>query len=780
MLIKRPVVVLFLAVLLCFLAAVSWIPDRMVQKYAVLDSSLADTDTVEGSIQGTVVKETYSGTTYRILIKDVQIILEDAEVFTSNLMVYSDKEAGCLAGDSLYAKGTISEFASPENPGQFSLKKYYLSQNVYYCCRADVIHIDKTHGKYEEYLEGCKRRLELVYDNHLSDKDAGVVKSMVLGEQGELNEDIRSMYQSTGISHILAISGLHISVIGLFIYGILKRLWLPRTAATAMAIFALYSYMLMTGAGVATKRAVIMMCMFFISRIVGRTYDLVSALAFSAFLLFLQTPYVIFQPGFLLSFGAILGASVLTPSLQSALGTGKNTGSKTGDTHQDTLSGNFLPAGYAIHAGRYIKEYCVNMLLGSLGIQLMILPVLAFSYYEVPLYGVFLNLLVLPFMGLLLVAAVVGGVLGCLYLPLGGMMEVPVHIILLWYEKAASFFLSLPGNLLVTGQPAPWQIAVYYGALCLFVGTVNKQRLSTKKAWAAGSACKGSMRASLLFLLPLCFIFLPWHYRGLKVTFLSVGQGDGIVMRSESGTVYMIDGGSSSESSLEKYCLTPYLLSQGISCVDYAIVTHPDMDHISGLMDIIGKSDRGGVQIKTLVLPEISFQDTAYEQLELLAKEQGVEISYIQKGDSIIDGRLSLTCLHPEKNMITEDRNAYSATLRLCYGEVFMLFTGDLPSEEEAGVMEEWVRLAEGGQNRCNVLKVAHHGSKYSSSEEFLACIRPELSVISCGRKNRYGHPHREVLLRLRKAGSVIAATPDYGAITVYTDGKTLRVETFR
>lgn len=775
MLIKRPMVVLFLAVLSCFLAAVSWFPDRMIRKYAVLDSWLADADTVDGSIQGIVVKETYSGTMYRILIKGVKIILEDAEISTSNLMVYSDNEAGCLAGDTLYAKGTISEFASPDNPGQFSMKKYYLSQNVYYCCRADTIQADRTHGKFAEYLEGCKRRLEKVYDTHLSPKDAGVVKSMVLGERDALDEDIRSMYQSAGISHILAISGLHISVIGLLLYGIPERLGFSRTAATAMAVFALYAYMLMTGAGVATKRAVIMMCMLFVSRIVCRTYDLLSALAFSALLLFLQAPYMIFQPGFLLSFGAVFGAGVLKPALQSALGTGMEKGSGTGDAPFRALPEKFTPAGGVVCAGRYIKEYCINMLLGSLGIQLMILPVLAYAYYEVPMYGIFLNLLVLPFMGLLLVAAVTGGVLGCLYLPSGAVMGLPVHFILLWYEKASSFFLSLPGNLVVTGTPKLWQAAVYYGALCLFVGSVKKKTIPTGRPPG-----REAVRASLIFLLPLIVIFLPIHYRGLQVTFLSVGQGDGIVMRSERGTVYMIDGGSSSESNLEKYCLTPYLLSQGISCVDYAIVTHPDMDHISGLSAVIGKSDRGGVRIKTLVLPRISFRDEAYEQLKLLAEEHRVEVRYIQKGDRITDGRLSLTCLHPGEKMETGDRNAYSATLRLCYGEVSMLFTGDLPSEEEPGVMEEWVRQAGEGQNRCNVLKVAHHGSKYSSSEEFLECIRPELSVISCGRKNRYGHPHGEVLLRLEAAGSVIAATPDHGAITVYTDGKTLGVETFR
>lgn len=744
----------------------------MIHRYAVLDSLLADADAVEADIQGTVVKETYSGSTYRILIKDVRMILKDAEFSALNLIIYSDNKTGCLAGDLLYAWGAVSEFDPPDNPGQFSLKKYYLSQNVYYCCRADEIHVDRTHKKYVECLDGCRKRLELVYETHLSHDDAGVVKSLVLGEQGELDEDIRKLYQSAGISHILAISGLHISVIGLFVYGILERLRLPRAAAAVMASLVLYSYMLMIGAGAATKRAVLMMCIFFISRIVYRTYDLLSALAFSALVLFLQAPYVIFQSGFLLSFGAILGAGVLKPSLESALGMGSKTASETGSTYPGAMQGNI------IHAVRYMKEYCINMLLGSMSIQLMLLPVMAFTYYQVPMYGVFLNLLVLPFMGLLLAAALMGGLLGCLYLPLGKVMALPVHVILQWYEKAASFFLGLPGNLCVTGQPKLWQLAVYYGALCLFVGSVNGNTIH--KANIIRLERKRAKRAGLIFLFPLCVIFLPLHYRGLQVTFLSVGQGDGIVMRSESGNVYMIDGGSSSESNLEKYCLTPYLLSQGISCVDYAIVTHPDMDHISGLVDIIGKSDRGGIQIKALVLPKISFQDTAYEQLELLAYEHGVEIRYIQRGDSITDGRLSLTCLHPGKNMVTGDRNAYSTALRLCYGEVSMLFTGDLPAEEEAGVMEEWKRLEQGEQNRCNVLKVAHHGSKYSSSEEFLSCIRPELSVISCGRKNRYGHPHREVLLRLEEAGSLIASTFENGAVTVYTDGKTLRSETFR
>ena len=119
MLIKRPMVVLFLAVLSCFLGAVSWIPDRMIRRYAVLDSLPADADTVEADIQGTVVKETYSGSTYRILIKDVRMILKDAEFSALNLIIYSDNKTGCLAGDLLYAGGAVSEFDPPDNPGQF-------------------------------------------------------------------------------------------------------------------------------------------------------------------------------------------------------------------------------------------------------------------------------------------------------------------------------------------------------------------------------------------------------------------------------------------------------------------------------------------------------------------------------------------------------------------------------------------------------------------------------------------------------------------------------------
>ena len=744
-----------------------------MERYAVLDSYLQDADTVTGNIKGTVMKQTFSGTSYRILLKDVKIFIEHTEVFTSNLIVYFSNEVMCHAGDCLEAEGMVQEIASPENPGQFSMKSYYLSQNVYYSCTADRIRVVNQHKKYMEYIEACKKRLQAVYETHLSQEDASVILAMVLGEQGGLADETRDLYQNVGISHILAISGLHISVIGLFFYGILDRLYLPRAVSSGITMLVLYAYMLMTGAGVATKRAVLMMCLFFISKIVCRTYDLLSALAFSALFLFVQAPYVIFQSGFLLSFSAILGVSVLKPALQSALGSAAEvTEEEKRRRHRDKKerrANKRLPSLHAV--GSYIEESVINLLFASLGIQLMICPVLAFTSYRIPLYGIFLNLLVLPFMSMLLIFAVSGGILGCLYLPLGAVMTVPVHGILQWYEKAASFFFKLPGNLYVTGQPAIWQMVLYYTALCFFAGSVYIRGMKEKN--------KENMKISLLFLLPLCVIFLPVHYRGLQVAFLSVGQGDGIVMRAESGTVYMIDGGSST-GNLEKYCLTPYLLSQGISCIDYAIVTHPDEDHVSGLKDIIKKSGTGGVSIKTLILPKISFRDEAYEQMETLANENNVKIQYMQKGDRLTDGRLSLFCLHPEKDIVTDDRNVYSTTLYLSYGEISMLFTGDLPKEEEEGVLEEWKKVTGGGQKGCGVLKVAHHGSKYSTGKEFLDMLRPSFSVISYGRKNRYGHPHKELVSRLEEAGSVIAGTADYGAVTVYTDGKTLTVETFR
>jgi competence protein ComEC len=268
------------------------------------------------------------------------------------------------------------------------------------------------------------------------------------------------------------------------------------------------------------------------------------------------------------------------------------------------------------------------------------------------------------------------------------------------------------------------------------------------------------------------------------------------------GTTYLIDGGSSDVSQVGRYRIEPYLKANGIQCLDYAIVTHMDYDHISGLKEIIedmaenpdnGSSKavyNGYIRICNLILPDILKKEEAYIELVNSALDKGINVMYIRKGDTITDGEVKLTCLNPAPDYNYSSENAYSTVLSISYKKFDLLLTGDLEEAGEKMVLEllkSYIQKpAITAENKkyqglpfasdYDILKVAHHGSKNSTPEAFLNVIKPEVSIISCGKNNRYGHPAPQLLKRLQEAGSAIINTSQSGAVTIKTDGEKMEV----
>jgi len=251
----------------------------------------------------------------------------------------------------------------------------------------------------------------------------------------------------------------------------------------------------------------------------------------------------------------------------------------------------------------------------------------------------------------------------------------------------------------------------------------------------------------------------------LDITMLDVGQGDGIYLRGPKGTTYFIDGGSSDESGLGKYCIEPFLESQGTGELDYVFITHGDSDHYSGIEEMLGRQDVG-VHIRNLVLPSLYKQDQDLLTLARTAQASGVQVLMINDGDCLKEGAFSITCLQPSVNDKKLTGNAASMVLEVEYGEFSMLCTGDVEGEGE----ENLLKKVKGKD--YDVLKVAHHGSKNSTSKQFLELCTPDIALISAGRDNPYGHPHEELLKRLEYAGCKIYNTQENGAIMLETDGK--------
>ena len=261
----------------------------------------------------------------------------------------------------------------------------------------------------------------------------------------------------------------------------------------------------------------------------------------------------------------------------------------------------------------------------------------------------------------------------------------------------------------------------------------------------------------------LVFLFTPVS-QGMKLTVLDVGQGDGIYLHTDSGYDIFIDGGSTNVQSVGKYRILPYLKSNGVKEIDYWFVSHTDLDHISGLLEIFDE----GYRIRNLVLFRGMMRDESYEKLVSLAKEHGTEICMMSRKDTLFSGSAKITAISPEYHVGDEQRSEISTdkngeSLVLLYEEkgFSVLFTGDIGEEQEKQILK-W-----GGINDIDFYKAAHHGSKYSNTKSFLDAVSPRISVISCAEKNRYGHPGRAAVENIRDTGSALFYTMEGGQITV-------------
>ena len=696
-----------------------------------------------GEIAG-VVKKSWGNSYY---LKDNQVTLLDKGTYLVEEILLNTKDNNeYLVGNKITVSGTIQKFSINTNPGGFNEELYYKIQNIDYKLKAEEITIiDSTYSKFHNILNVIKAELAKVYETVLPDKEAGAIMAMVLGEKYLLDDEIKELYQENGISHILAISGLHISIVGAAIYFLLKRLKLGLLASTILSIGFVYSYGIFTNFSVSTNRAVVMYIVMVTAKLIGKTFDLLSALSLSAFLILIQNPMEIFNLGFILSFGAVLGIALILPCLDSLLPT---------------------------------KKSVVKSIYVSISAQVFTLPFLLYYFYQLPLYSIIINLIMLPLTSLLITISLAAGIGGLIYLPLGVFLSGGAKYILGFYELVCRIGSSLPRNLITIGRPDTFRIIIYLLMVLAFIYVARKYE---KKKFL------------IILVIAMVILVSPKTREGLSITMLDVGQGEAIIIETQSGSNILIDGGSSSVNQVGIYRIKPYLLYKGIDRLDYAIVTHTDMDHVSGILEIIGDKD---IAIEHLVLPEISEKDEVYQRLENLARENEIYLEYIVAGDEFLEGDFYMSVLHPPVGYKSASNNDNSTVLSIKYGEFDMLLTGDIESKGEQElisylnrdnyingksdlVYKNVIKEKLSMQTEYDVLKVAHHGSKHSTTEEFLQIIQPEVSLISCGKNNRYGHPHIEVVNGLKEINSRIYGTYDAGAITITTDGEIYYIEKY-
>lgn len=623
-----------------------------------------------------------------------------------NLICEYEKDAPSI-GSYVKLSAKFGCFRSATNPGEFDSAKYYHSIGIAGKLRnAIVLEESFDYSAWQEKLFELRQYFRARLYRIFPQKEASVMTAMLLGDKGDLDEETKRLYQENGIIHILSISGLHITIIGMSIYKLLRRMGVPVWVAAIAGSSILLLYGVMTGMSISACRAIGMFLVKMLAEMVGRTYDMLTAMGIMAAGMVGGNWCYLQNAGFLLSYGAIWGIGVVYPALMQK---------EEKEEVQLYEEQAWKRAAKVIlkKSGEGLRQST----LSGLSVTLTTLPVMLWFYYEVPTYSILINLLVLPFMTLVMLS----GLLAMLVPGLGGLGTVD-YLVLNGYEWLCRIFEQLPFSKWNPGRPEEWQIVVYY---VILLGVV---------------LLGGRRKFGRYLLLSIAVIVLGTHFNHeTTVTFLDVGQGDCICVQLATGEVYLFDCGSTSRSKVGEYVLLPYLKYSGINHIDAVVVSHGDADHCNGIEELLENKESWGITVGELRSPKA--------------------------GDFWEVKSAGFLCLHPPDNCSIEDANARSRCFYIELEQgVKLLLTGDVEGEGEELLLQQ---LQERGIGDISILKVAHHGSKYSSTQAFLQQVQPRVAVISCGRNNSYGHPHEETLQRLESVDSRVLTTPEHGAITV-------------
>lgn len=685
-----------------------------------------------------------------------------------------------INGDYICMSGTVSVPDSATNPGTFD-QYIYLRNKGYYLCISNGTIESGNHRSYsiEGFLYGIKNRCTKIIDNSFDSESAGIVKAMLVADKSTLDKNIKKLYSENGIAHIMAISGVHVAIIGMTLYGFLRKLRIGRLISGTFSIAIIVLYGIMTGMSSSTERAVIMLILSIVAEYFGRKTDAPTSMGFAMIIMVLGNPYVILDAGFQLSFAAITGVTVVAPQLRKLLRMFKRfikeADEKKKQKHKKIMS------------LRKMIIKLIDALVVGIASFITTTPVIIYYYYQFPPYSIFINLIVIPLVSLIVGGSILVVLTGLFFTGAAVVMTYPVRLILFGYKYLCIFASGLPGASVLVGHISIGMVFVYYLSVVLIFAILRMIRIG-----------KTEREGPILYLMLATVLFLTVVYevysydKSLKIVYMDVGQGDGVLLRTSGHGGILIDGGSSSNKRVGEYVMVPVLKYYGVSEVEYAFVSHGDVDHVSGLEYLLNE-EQSGVHVVNLVLTEYGDQD-ALQELKSEAIANNVNIIYMKPGDNITYNHqhaetINIECLYPDEEAVQGvlDTNNLSMILKTTItwdvreadienlnkssdsdASLSLLFVGDAGIAAEKRLIELYEKNSLGEISdsiACDILKVGHHGSRNSSGSDFLKRVSAMYGIISCGKDNRYGHPHAETLERLKMADTKYMTTKEHGAI---------------
>jgi len=657
----------------------------------------------------------------------------------------SFENIGLNYGDRIRVAGRLGLPPERRNPGDFDYREYLKHRGVFTFLHVygsdDVVLLERDQGSFVLSLanRGKKRFKEYILQQ-LPEREAGLLSAMLFGDKEGVSREDRELFSEIGVAHAFAVSGLHVGFVLLFFYAVARVLRMSPRGFLLLSVTGLIFYCALSGFAVSVVRAVIMGILGLLAFYFGREKDALIGLAAAALVILIWNPFTLFEPGFQLSFTAVLSMLYLLPLLEEWF--------------------SFLPP--------WGKLFTV-----PLAAQLGTAPVMAFHFSIFSPVALVANVLLIGLVGIIVINGLFIFVFYFAGKIIADLLLQTEDALLFLLLKAGSFLAAVQGSALYVPVPSIAFVVLYYLLLVgIKVVWIKRERLGDY------FSNKGYLSLVVMGIAAVLIIVagLNFNDQNMEVVFLDVGQGDAVFIETPSGRRVLVDGGGMPGYYKGSFrpgrdVVIPFLRRRGIGSIDFVINTHPDADHINGLYQVLQE-----VSVGCIITPPVGPWQDRYEKLLDLAAERGIPHREVSRGVKIDLGpAVGIAFLGPPGNgEFFDNPNAGSLVLRLIHGCNSFLLTGDLEGAGMDALLEAYPDLD------CTVMKLPHHGSETSFDEEFYRRADPEAVVISVGENNSFGHPSSIVIRYWDELGVPVYRTDTHGAVVIESDSKKCYIHTIR
>lgn len=627
-------------------------------------------------------------------------------------------------GDYIKFKAQYTEPEDSRNYKSFSYKNYLKQKKIVGTVKnsKEILVLKKNQLNYMINLSNAiKKLVKNESDVNLGINNSGIFMGILLGEKSNISDDMITSFKESSMMHILAVSGAHVSYVIIFFSFILNKI--SKRKYAVFLCMALVLFMFLTEFTPSVVRACVMAIIVLLSKILYEKSDTYTNISISCLVLLFDNPYNILNIGFILTFLGTLGIVIFSPKIAKVI--------KIKERKELTEREKII---------QKVKHIILSALVVSISVQIMIMPIIILNFNFLTFNFIISGIVTVPiFAGIMFL-----GILVFFMFPIRVILFKLVNILinfLIFLSKTISNITFLTYTVVT---PNIFYVIVYYLILAMILALSSKTLIRIIKSKIK---MKNMLKRIIIFSLVFSLIFQLFQIvfsRKLQIHFIDVGQGDSSLIITPSNKNILIDGGGLTDDNYDigKKLLVPYLLDRGIKTIDYMMVSHFDNDHCGGLMYVLEK-----LNVKNILISKQSKICKEYENFIDLANKKKINIVLVKAGDVInIERDIKFYVLYPFNELEFDDLNNNSIVAKLVYKDFSILFTGDIEQVAEKRIADKYGKSV----LKSTVLKVPHHGSKTSSTENFINLVQPKIALIGVGKNNNFGHPNGEVIERYK------------------------------